>query len=56
MKFHNIKLNKNIKIEKNKSYKIIFKNIKNCNAIKSNLYNSDENRLTILKYLTFKEN
>lgn len=55
MKFHNIKLNNNIKIEKNQSYKIIFKNIKNCNAMKTNeRYN--ENKLTILKYLTFKEN
>ena len=35
MKFHNIKLNKNIKIENNKKYKIIFKNINNFNAIKS---------------------
>ncbi len=56
IKYHNIKLNKNIKIEKNKSYKIIFKNIKNCNAMKSNEKFYNENKLTILKYLTFKEN
>ncbi len=54
IKYHNIKLNKNIKIEKGKNYQIIFKNIRNFNAMdaKENCYGKC---LTILKYLTYEE-
>ena len=48
--FYNVKLNEKIKMKKNKNYKVIFNNIKNCYEMKLN-----DNSFSVLKYLTYEK-
>ena len=48
--FNNVKLKEKIKMEKNKNYKIIFNNIKNCYGMKLN-----DNSISVLNYLTYEK-